>query len=190
MPAIETVSTGLSVGGRSAPSGRAAKLPAASPDRARFASHTGSPPVRTIRVSRVSASSCWRNSLLCIYSTRSCPFFDNYIDSLDPRHEKLCSPIWSEFSFSARTWTSSSSTASCGCDPAFIIYNRYAERIRAQRWRNELLEAGQKFALNVPDEKTRWIVGRQHRFPKDRRGQGAVETTAALVNICEREAFA
>jgi carboxyl-terminal processing protease len=94
-------------------------------------------------------------------------FFDNYIDSLDPRHENFLQADLAEFDL-YRTNLDKLTVARGTADvtPAFAIYNRYAERIQQHNdYVNELLKQN-KFKLNVPDDKI-VIDRRKAPFPKD-----------------------
>jgi len=92
-------------------------------------------------------------------------FFDNYIDSLDPRHENFLQPDLEEFSFFRTNLDKLTiNRGQADVTPAFIIYNRYAERIQQHNaYVNELLKQD-KFKLNVPDEKI-MIDRRKASFP-------------------------
>lgn len=94
-------------------------------------------------------------------------FFDNYVDSLDPRHENFLQADLAEFDI-YRTNLDKLTIARGAADltPAFAIYNRYAERYQQHvQYVNELLK-NEKFKFNVPDEKIS-VDRRKAPFPKD-----------------------
>ncbi len=95
-------------------------------------------------------------------------FFDNYIDSLDPRHENFLQSDLAEFD-TYRTNLDKltiNSRGTADLTPAFAIYDRYAERIQQHNaYVNELLKQG-KFKFNTPDDKIT-LDRRKAPFPKD-----------------------
>ncbi len=98
------------------------------------------------------------------YSKR---FFDNYIDSLDPRHENFLQSDMAEFSHWRTNLDKLTINPRNASDltPAFAIYDRFAERIQQHdAYAMELLKK-EKFKFNK-DEK---IVIDRHTapFPKD-----------------------
>jgi carboxyl-terminal processing protease len=97
----------------------------------------------------------------------SAKFYDGYIDSLDPRHENFLQSDLAEFAH-FRTNLDVLTTGGQGkadLTPAFVIYQRYADRFQQHAvYVNDLL-AQDKFKFNT-DEKIE--LDRRHEpFPKD-----------------------
>ena len=95
-------------------------------------------------------------------------FFDEYVDSLDPRHEHFFQSDLEEFS-TYRTNLDKLTTGNgqnlANLKPAFVIYERYAERFQQHvAYANELL-AQDKFKFNS-DEKI-LLDRRKEPFPKN-----------------------
>lgn len=95
-------------------------------------------------------------------------FFDNYIDSLDPRHENFLQADIAEFSIYRTNLDRMTINPRGQADltAAFAIYDRYAERIlQHDAHVNELLKQG-KFRFTAPDDKIT-LDRRKAPFPKD-----------------------
>ncbi len=94
-------------------------------------------------------------------------FFDEYVDTLDPRHEHFLQTDLAEFEV-YRTNLDKLTTSSHGTadlKPAFVVYERYAERFQQHvAYANELL-AQDKFKFNT-DEKI-MLDRRKEPFPKN-----------------------
>ncbi len=97
----------------------------------------------------------------------SARFFDQYLEELDPRHENFLQSDLAEFAFyrtNLDTFTiGPNRTASLS--PAYVIYNRYLERIRQHAdYVNELLKED-KFKFNRDDHIL--LDRRESPYPKD-----------------------
>ena len=94
-------------------------------------------------------------------------FFDGYINSLDPRHENFLQSDMAEFNIyrtNLDKLTLDHGTADV--TPAFVIYDRYAERIQQHdAYVAELLKQD-KFKFNSSDDKIA-LDRRTAPFPKD-----------------------
>lgn len=95
-------------------------------------------------------------------------FFDNYVDSLDPRHENFLQSDLAEFALyrtNLDKLTVGGTKAQADLTPAFAIYDRYAERFQQHYvYVNELLDQG-KFKFNTDEKIT--LDRRKAPFPKD-----------------------
>ena len=95
-------------------------------------------------------------------------FFDNYINSLDPRHENFLQSDLSEFEIyrtNLDKLTVGGTRAVADVTPAFAVYDRFAERIQQHDlFAIELLKQD-KFKFNTEDKIT---LDRRHApFPKN-----------------------
>ena len=119
----------------------------------------------------------WTARLLEEYHYRQRPldrelsekFFDEYVDTLDPRHENFLQSDLAEFAtfrtnLDALTLTGGGRGAA-DLSPAFLIYDRYAQRFQQHNaYMNDLLRQD-RFKFNT-DEKI--LLDRRHApFPKD-----------------------
>jgi carboxyl-terminal processing protease len=94
-------------------------------------------------------------------------FFTNYINALDSRHENFFQSDLAEFDiYRTNLDRLILNRGASDLTPAFVIYNRYAERVQQHNFYvNELLKRD-KFKLNDPDEKI-LIDRRNAPFPND-----------------------
>jgi len=94
-------------------------------------------------------------------------FFDNYVNSLDPRHENFLQSDLAEFAiYRTNLDKLTINHGAADLTPAFAIYNRYAERYQQHvLYVNQLLN-NEKFKFTVPDE-TISVDRRKAPFPKD-----------------------
>jgi carboxyl-terminal processing protease len=94
-------------------------------------------------------------------------FFDGYINSLDPRHENFLQSDMAEFNIyrtNLDNLTLDHGTADVS--PAFVIYDRYAERIQQHDAYVAQLLKQDKFKFNSDDDKI-VLDRRKAPFPKD-----------------------
>jgi carboxyl-terminal processing protease len=97
----------------------------------------------------------------------SARFFDGYLDTLDPRHENFLQSDLAEFAFYRTNLDTLTigTNAAANLTPAYVIYQRYLERIRQHiDYVNELLSQN-KFKFNSGERIL--LDRRQAPFPQD-----------------------